>query len=144
MPLPTPPNVALKTLPGVGLVLGNEDGLTFYTYGQDTVPGQSSCRGECAKSWAPVAAGPGARPFGEWSLVKSETGAAQWAFRHKPLYIARKFLTPNFDGDIVEIIPPTLEKDWHFATFDLGTEHPDGMGELRRLDRDPVVDAGSA
>ena len=74
MPLPTPPNVALKTLPGVGLVLGNEDGLTFYTYDQDTVPGQSSCRGECAKSWAPVAAGADAKPFGEWSLVKSETG----------------------------------------------------------------------
>ena len=128
VPLPMPPKVALKTLgQGVGLVFANEDGLTFYTYDRDTVPGQSSCRGECAQSWGPVVAGPDARPSGEWSLVKNETGAAQWAFRNKPLYISKKFLTPNFDGDLVETIPRTLENDWHFATFDLGIEHPDGI-----------------
>ncbi|SBW07990.1 conserved exported hypothetical protein [uncultured Alphaproteobacteria bacterium] len=68
-----------------GEVLANAERMTLYTFLEDP-QNQSVCIGGCAESWPPALAPEDARPVGEFSLVKREDGARQWAYRGKPLY----------------------------------------------------------
>ncbi len=64
---------------------GDAKGMTLYTYAKDEA-GKSNCIGECTKSFLPAVAGKDAKAFGEWSLIKRDDGARQWAVKGKPLY----------------------------------------------------------
>ena len=61
-------------------------GKPLYTFNFDTMVGMSHCEGDCAKMWPPLIAPKAAKASGDWSLVKREDGALQWAYKTKPLY----------------------------------------------------------
>ena len=66
-------------------VMASKEGKTLYTFDKD-VTGKSNCNGGCAAAWPaftvanPVLAG------GDFSIVKRDDGASQWAFKGMPLY----------------------------------------------------------
>ena len=62
-------------------------GAPLYTYDRDLAgSGRSQCTGACAKAWPPLAAGPGARSSGDWSVITRDDASRQWAYRGRPLY----------------------------------------------------------
>lgn len=69
----------------IGPVLTTPDGLTVYTFDQDS-PGVSSCYDDCAEEWPPVTAAAGAQPFGKMSVIERKDGKRQWAYDGMPLY----------------------------------------------------------
>ena len=66
-------------------VFANAKGMTLYTTSQDRT-NESTCYDECAKNRPPVIASQGAVAEGDFSLIKRNDGAIQWAFKDKPLY----------------------------------------------------------
>lgn len=67
-------------------VFADASNLPLYVYAKDP-PGQSTCTGACATLWKRALAPSGAKPLGEWSLIKLKGGGAQWAFRRQALYV---------------------------------------------------------
>ncbi|HVE89797.1 MAG TPA: hypothetical protein VNA44_08855 [Burkholderiaceae bacterium] len=66
-------------------VMASKEGKTLYTFDKDVV-GKSNCNGGCAAAWPPfVVANPGLAG-GDFSIVKRDDGASQWAYRGKALY----------------------------------------------------------
>jgi predicted lipoprotein with Yx(FWY)xxD motif len=86
-----------------------DDGLPLYTFDKDA-PGRSSCTGPCATVWPPLAASPGSRPLGEWTLLKRSDGKLQWAWRGRPVYTHAGDEVGKTAGDGVggawRLIPP--------------------------------------
>jgi predicted lipoprotein with Yx(FWY)xxD motif len=80
---------------GAGQYLIDARGMALYTYAQDSRPGASACKGECAVAWPPLLAPADASVAGEWSVVPREDGTRQWAFRGKPLYRFAKDEVPG-------------------------------------------------
>jgi predicted lipoprotein with Yx(FWY)xxD motif len=81
--------VQVKDASGLGKVLSASDGMTLYTFNNDTA-GKSNCSGSCASTWPPliVTALP-TKPdgvSGDFSLVSRDDGQKQAAFNGKPLY----------------------------------------------------------
>ena len=68
-----------------GTVLVDSRGMTVYTYDEDE-PGKSNCTGMCAVFWPPVEAAEGASASGQFTLIRRENGADQWAYDEMPLY----------------------------------------------------------
>ncbi|HEX3367501.1 DUF1775 domain-containing protein [Phenylobacterium sp.] len=66
--------------------LADAAGRPLYTFDFDTMVGMSHCDDECARMWPPLAAAKGEQPFGDWSLISRPQGAAQWAYKARPLY----------------------------------------------------------
>ena len=66
--------------------LAEAAGKPLYTYDFDTMVGMSHCIGSCAATWIPFAAPAGARPVGDWGLIRRDDGSVQWTFKTKPLY----------------------------------------------------------
>lgn len=101
----TPAKVA-ETSKGKAFV--DAKGMTLYTFDRDTA-GKSACTGQCATNWPPFKAGANAMAMGEWTLVKREDGATQWAYKGKPLYTWAKDAKPgDATGDGVNNV-------WHIA-----------------------------
>jgi predicted lipoprotein with Yx(FWY)xxD motif len=69
-----------------GKVLVDAKGMTLYILDRDKVAGRSSCNGQCATNWPPFMAPANAHQMGNWSVVIRDDGAAQWAYKGKPLY----------------------------------------------------------
>jgi predicted lipoprotein with Yx(FWY)xxD motif len=67
-------------------VITNEKHRTIYTSDADTTPGKSSCTGDCAKDWLPLAAPADAKPTGFWGVITRDDGSKQWTRHEKPLY----------------------------------------------------------
>lgn len=118
--------------------LGGPGGETLYIYDKD-VSGRSACIGECAEEFPPVIALPGAKAYGDWSLIKRDSGKQQWAYRGKPLYrfaketridevvsnLAKEFkgadiLSSQSDNDKSGGIEPQLlpPEGWRVAKFE--------------------------
>ncbi len=126
VPVATPPGITLKDA-GRNQVFGDAANRTLYTYAGDTKPGVSSCVDACAKEWTPALAPTKARAFGDWTLVKRDGGAQQWAYRGKPLYAVA---ADTGREDIrVGAKPPVADKTWQVASFDpeVGIEAPFGI-----------------
>lgn len=68
-----------------GQVLVGTHDMTLYTFDNDSA-GLSSCYDECAENWPPFIAMKGAKPSGDYSLVKRKDGNEQWAKDGMPLY----------------------------------------------------------
>lgn len=82
----------------------NTRGMTLYTWDKDPT-GKATCVAECAKTFIPFKAVPGAAPFGDWSLIDSGAGQKQWALKGKALYTYVKDVDP---GSINGISPANL------------------------------------
>ena len=70
---------------GGALVAAN--GMTLYTFDNDKAgSGKSVCNGPCAGLWPPLLATAADQPAGNYSVVTRDDGAAQLAYKGKPLY----------------------------------------------------------
>ncbi len=82
-----------------GRVMTTAEGMTVYTYDQDT-PGVSNCYDACAAEWPPVTAPNDAQPFGRMSIVERTDGTSQWAYNGMPLYLYHDDTAPGeVEGD---------------------------------------------
>jgi predicted lipoprotein with Yx(FWY)xxD motif len=84
-PPPTPAAVAVFKEKGAYVFRAGGESRPLYTSDRDQ-PGKSNCNGACATSWPPLAAEPGSAPVGDWSVIRRDDGAGQWAWRGKPIY----------------------------------------------------------
>ena len=66
-------------------VMASKEGKTLYSFDKDAA-GQSNCNGGCAAAWPPFMVANAALAGGDFSIVKRDDGASQWAFKGKPLY----------------------------------------------------------
>jgi predicted lipoprotein with Yx(FWY)xxD motif len=92
--VPKPVASAAEKLPGdVKLAdggLADAAGKPLYTFDFDTMVGMSHCFEDCAAMWPPLEASAGAKPFGDWALIRREDGSVQWTYKTKPLYTYSK------------------------------------------------------
>ena len=72
-----------------GGMLTNDAGMTLYTFDKDA-GGKSACNGPCAANWPPFMVAAGGKAAGDWTIVTRDDGAAQWAYKGKPLYLWAK------------------------------------------------------
>lgn len=79
-----------------GEVLAGENGMTLYTYKEDS-KGASTCYDQCAVNWPPLMAGADAAPGDGYSLVERKDGTKQWAKDGMPLYF---FIKDKKEGDV--------------------------------------------
>ncbi|RDD63681.1 hypothetical protein [Ferruginivarius sediminum] len=70
----------------VGEVLVGPEGMTLYTYDEDT-PGTSNCTGLCAAAWPPLHASSEAEGFDGFTPITRPDGSRQWAYDGEPLYL---------------------------------------------------------
>lgn len=66
-------------------VMVSKEGKTLYTFDKDTA-GKSNCNGGCATAWPPFVVANPALAGGDFTIVKRDDGASQWAFKGMPLY----------------------------------------------------------
>ncbi|MGA7429155.1 MAG: hypothetical protein WBW35_01835 [Xanthobacteraceae bacterium] len=100
------PATSADTAKGKALV--NGDGLTLYTFDNDS-KGKSNCNGQCANLWLPLIATTDASASGDFSLITRSDGRKQWAYKNKPLYSWTKDTKPgDVTGDGVNSV-------WHIA-----------------------------
>ena len=78
----------------MGKVMVDAKGMTLYWFDND-MGGKSACNGPCAVNWPPLMAPAGAVPMGDWSVIMRDDGAAQWAYKGKPLYRWLKDMKPG-------------------------------------------------
>jgi predicted lipoprotein with Yx(FWY)xxD motif len=93
---------------GKGRALVDMKGMTLYTFDRDAV-GKSNCNGTCAQNWPPLMAAADAKASGDWSLVRRDDGAMQWAYRGKPLYTWIK------DTKAGDVTGDGVNQVWHVA-----------------------------
>jgi predicted lipoprotein with Yx(FWY)xxD motif len=103
----SPPVKVSSTSKGQTLV--DAKGMTLYTFDKDA-DGKSACNAQCAANWPPVKADSGAKPTGQYTLLKRDDGSSQWAYKGKPLYTWSKDTKP---GDITG--DGFLNGAWHVA-----------------------------
>lgn len=88
--------------------LTDTEGYTLYTFDGDTA-GRSTCTGECAARWRPLAAPPEAKPWADYTVVSRADGMRQWAYKGRPLYRWSK------DGAPGDRLGDGLENAWRAA-----------------------------
>jgi predicted lipoprotein with Yx(FWY)xxD motif len=83
-----------------GKVLVDAKGMTLYTLDRDTTPNKSTCNGQCATNWPPLAVAVDAKDTGDWTVVTRDDGNKQWAYKGKPLYFWKDDKKPgDVEGD---------------------------------------------
>ncbi len=110
---------------------GDASGRTLFTAENDG-PGVARCVDACAAEFPPLLAPAGAKPMGDWSLVRRPEGAMQWSYQARPLYVWSKEKNPGevatnvgltetatsklAEGRVrpTELMPP---KGWQVARF---------------------------
>jgi predicted lipoprotein with Yx(FWY)xxD motif len=90
----------------VGTVLVGPNGMTLYTWDNDT-PGVSNCYGGCAENWPPFLVEDAAMAGGDWTVVARTDGTQIWAYQGLPLYYFARDAAP---GDVNGNQP---EGTWH-------------------------------
>jgi predicted lipoprotein with Yx(FWY)xxD motif len=60
-------------------------GPALYTFAHDK-EGQSTCNGECAKTWPPLIASAEATRVGDWTPIERTDAIRQWAYKGRPVY----------------------------------------------------------
>jgi predicted lipoprotein with Yx(FWY)xxD motif len=131
-PLATPPGVTYQTaltgksvfvaaagrqFPITTSAYADANGLTLYTFDNDTEAGKSACTGGCAKLWPALAAPTDAKLFGDWTPITRDDGSKQWALRGKPLYrYAQDTKSGDGGGNGHDGI-------WHIAEFTAGADY---------------------
>jgi predicted lipoprotein with Yx(FWY)xxD motif len=83
-----------------GKALVDAKGMTLYTLDRDTTPNKSSCNGQCATNWPPLAVAADAKDVGSWTIIARDDGSKQWAYKGKPLYFWKDDKKPgDVEGD---------------------------------------------
>ncbi|MBL8645414.1 MAG: hypothetical protein JNK21_15890 [Rhodospirillaceae bacterium] len=91
-PIPTPGETKIgQTV--LGQVLTDAKGLTLYST-------DGACAKDCLKTWQPVAAPWLANPFADFTIVTSDSGFRQWAFKGRPLYRYAQDVAPGEIGGV--------------------------------------------
>jgi predicted lipoprotein with Yx(FWY)xxD motif len=91
-----------------GKALVDQKGMTLYVFDKDA-GGKSTCNGQCATNWPPLAATADAKASGDWTIVTRDDGTKQWAYKGKPLYTwAKDTKAGDVTGDGVNNV-------WHIA-----------------------------
>jgi len=130
-PMRTPPGLTIHDS-ALGRVLADAQGRTLY------VSDRSACDRACAEDWKPFPAPAIAGALGDWSAVRRDDGATQWAYKGKPLYrYARdwKAGATNGDGAVgawhAAIVRPTpvLPPGMRYQASDLGRIVADSGGK---------------
>ena len=86
----------------------DERGMTLYTFDKDE-GSKSMCNGDCAKHWPPLLVKPGMVAEGDWTQIRRDDGAMQWAYDGKPLYT---FMKDEKKGDMTG---DGMKDVWHVA-----------------------------
>jgi len=93
---------------GGAMVLTNAEGMTLYTFDNDTA-GVTNCYDQCATNWPPLIAEEGATAEGDFTLVERTDGTQMWAYKGMPLYLWKNDAAPgDITGDGVGDV-------WHTA-----------------------------
>ena len=92
-----------------GTVLANSRGMTLYYFDRDNSGRKSTCDGECAEKWIPLAASSNARATGDFTVIVRSDHSLMWAYRYRPLYTSHEDKAP---GDTNGFDPSNL---WHIA-----------------------------
>jgi predicted lipoprotein with Yx(FWY)xxD motif len=72
------------------------DGKSLYTNDRDPADSnRSTCTGDCAREWPPLAADADAIPQGAWQVLKRGDGVWQWTYQGKPVYFHAKDRLPG-------------------------------------------------
>jgi predicted lipoprotein with Yx(FWY)xxD motif len=74
---------------------------SIYVYDRDR-PGESTCKGECARKFPPVIASSGSMPVGGWTLVNRADRSMQWCYRNRPVYTYANDKPGETKGDGVD------------------------------------------
>src|SRR5262252_26479 len=83
-----------------GKALVDAKGMTLYVLDRDTTPNKSTCNGQCATNWPPLAVAGDVKDMGSWTVVTRDDGSKQWAYKGKPLYFGKDDKKPgDVDGD---------------------------------------------
>ncbi len=79
-----------------GEMLQAPNGMTLYVLDRDVSgQGKSTCNGDCAKLWPPLAVSDGSKATGDWSVIARDDGTSQWAYKGRPLYTWSKDTKPG-------------------------------------------------
>ena len=93
----------------LGDLLVDEDGLTLYTFDNDTEENKSVCIDGCAQNWPPLIASSQTTLETHFTTFERDDEGSQWAYNGDPLY---RFVGDNVSGDVSgEGIGGT----WHIA-----------------------------
>jgi predicted lipoprotein with Yx(FWY)xxD motif len=102
------------------LAFANEAGLTLYSR---TGPDDAArCENDCA-DWKPLAPANGVNGEGSWAIVRHGDGAAQWAYKGRPVYTYAK------DDAVGEAAREGKDGVWRAVLVDLTSvgQLPDGV-----------------
>ena len=88
--------------------LTDANGMTLYTYDNDTQPGESACTGRCLTNWPIVSVAGDVALTGDLTVITRDDGLKQWAYKGKPLYTFAHDDPGDATGD-------DLGKVWHKA-----------------------------
>ena len=84
-----------KRLTNLGEVYTDKNGMTLYTFNNDTA-NTSNCNGGCAVKWPPLIAANDALAKGRFSIITRADNSKQWALDSRPLY---RWINDNAPGD---------------------------------------------
>jgi predicted lipoprotein with Yx(FWY)xxD motif len=76
-------------------MLVDEHGMTLYAYAGHGVPDSTVCEGSCELNFPAAMADPHDMPTGNLTFVTAPTGARQWAYKGRPLYLGRMDKKPG-------------------------------------------------
>jgi predicted lipoprotein with Yx(FWY)xxD motif len=103
------------------LLFADAKGMVLYTYDRDEdTPGTSNCTLDrhCSRQWPPLLASKDSKPIGDWSIIRRQDGAQQWAYQGKPVYRYDDDLTPGVaSGD-------NARRLWHALALPLPVPDP--------------------
>ncbi|HEY6578265.1 MAG TPA: hypothetical protein VIY09_03005 [Rhizomicrobium sp.] len=114
-PAPPPPKKETALFPVKvvqsrrGQIFVDSKGMTLYTFDRDTSGHSSTCEGQCAERWIPLAADKNAEAKGDFTVIIRSDGSKMWAYRYRPLYTSQSDHAP---GDINGFDAANL---WHVA-----------------------------
>jgi predicted lipoprotein with Yx(FWY)xxD motif len=81
-------------------MLVDEHGMTLYAYAGKGTPDATACEGACELNFPSAIADQHDTPTGSLTLVKTQTGERQWAYKGHPLYHGRMDKKPgDHQGD---------------------------------------------
>jgi predicted lipoprotein with Yx(FWY)xxD motif len=101
----------------------NKEGFTLYTFDNDPV-NSSVCLDNCINVWPPLLADSGAKVMPPLSLISTESGDQQWAYKGKALYF--------FSGDTAaeQTTGDNVGTVWHTATLEPAIQRVSGDNML--------------